>query len=362
MENTVQRRVTRSVAVRDKWIGGDAPILVQSMTSTCTADVDLTCAQIERLFQTGCELVRVAVPDMDTARILGRIVERSPLPVAADIHFDPDIALAALDQGVDKLRLNPGNLKRKSALRAIVKKAGTRNVPIRIGVNAGSVDRRLLLKSGGVTPEVLVESAVNEIRLLEDLGFQNIVISMKAFDVPLLLEAHRMLAQVVSYPFHIGVTEAGTLLCGSVRSAVGIGALLAIGMGDTVRVSLTDDPCQEVKIAYEILKALNLRKKGPVIVSCPTCGRTRIDLVSLTRAVEEGMRKWDVPIKVAVMGCVVNGPGEARMADVGVAGGKGEGVIFRKGRIVRKVREADILNALFEEVALLIESGEHRQS
>ncbi len=354
----MERRVTRPVSVRDRKIGGDAPVLVQSMTSTCTADVDLTCAQIERLFQAGCELVRVAVPDMYTARILGSIVQKSPLPVAADIHFDPDLALAALDQGVDKLRLNPGNIKRKSALRAIVKKAGARNVPIRIGVNAGSVDKHLLRQYGGLTSEVLVQSALDEIRRLEALDFQDIVISMKAFDVPLLLEAHRNLAQLVNYPFHIGVTEAGTLLCGAVRSAVGIGALLAMGMGDTVRVSLTEDPCEEVKIAYEILKALNLRKKGPVIVSCPTCGRTRIDLVSLTKAVEKGMSQWDVPLKVAVMGCVVNGPGEARMADIGVAGGKGEGVIFRKGRIVRKVREADILSALFEEVALLIKSGE----
>lgn len=336
-------------------------MLVQSMTSTRTADVAGTCAQIDRLAQAGCELVRVAVPDMETAGALGAIVERSPVPVAADIHFDPDIALAALDQGVDKLRLNPGNLKRKSALREIVRRASARGVPIRIGVNAGSVDRSLLKEHGDLTAEVLVKSALMEVRRLEDLSFRDIVISMKAFDVPLLLEAHRLLAQQVDYPFHIGVTEAGTLLRGSVRSAVGIGALLAMGMGDTVRVSLTEDPVEEIKVAYEILKALNLRKRGPVIVSCPTCGRTRIDLVGLAKAVEEGMSRWDAPIRVAVMGCVVNGPGEARMADIGVAGGKGEGAIFRKGRIIRKVREEDILSALFEEVAQMIESGDYQR-
>lgn len=350
MSDLFKRRLTRVVKVRGREIGGSSPILVQSMTNTNTANVSATCEQIRRLEDVGCEMVRVAVPDMESARAIEKIVKQSNIPVVADIHFDWRLAVEALEHGVDKLRLNPGNLRQKDRLKDIVRLAKSRSVPIRVGVNAGSLDKALIKKFGGVTPEALVESALSEIRRLEALEFYDILVSIKAFDVPVMIKAHEFLARLIDYPFHVGVTESGSLLSGSIRSSVGIGCLLAMGIGDTIRVSLTTDPCEEVRVAYEILKALNLRRRGPTIISCPTCGRTRIDLFRLLGEVEERLKGRIEDIKVAVMGCVVNGPGEARQADIGIAGGRGEGVVFRKGKILRKVREDEIVPVLFEEI------------
>jgi (E)-4-hydroxy-3-methylbut-2-enyl-diphosphate synthase len=347
------RRPCRTLRAGDREIGGSSPILVQSMTTTKTHDIEATVEQIHRLAALGCELIRVAVPDMRAARALGGIISRVSIPVAADIHFDPELALESLRQGVHKLRLNPGNLRRKDALKDIACLARKRSVPIRIGVNAGSLDRAVIRAFGGVTAEAVVESALSEIKRLEALDFHDIVVSLKSFDVPLMVKAHLVLAREVDYPFHIGVTEAGSEFSGSIRSAVGTGILLSRGIGDTIRVSLTADPAREVEAAYEILKTLGLRRRGPTIVSCPTCGRTGIDLISLLRQVEEGLRECRNDIKVAVMGCVVNGPGEARDADIGIAGGTGEAVLFVKGRITRKVKEEEIVTALLEEIEKL---------
>jgi len=329
-------------------------VLVQSMTSTVTEDIEATCEQISRLAGEGCELVRCAVPTMKAAKALGAIVSCSPIPVAADIHFDWRLAMEALEQGVDKLRLNPGNLHHKEKIGEIVAKAASRRVPIRIGVNAGSLDRVLVEKYGGVVAGAMVESALAEIRRLEAHDFTDIVISLKSFNVPLMMEAYGLLAPSTAYPFHIGVTEAGTLLSGSVRNAVGAACLLMEGMGDTIRVSLSADPCQEVRVAYEILKTLGLRKRGATVISCPTCGRTGIDIQRLAGEVEEALAHSPHEVTVAVMGCVVNGPGEARQADIGIAGGKGEAVVFRKGKITRKVKEDEILGALLEELEKFI--------
>lgn len=350
MDRLSKRRVTNVIRVRGLEIGGTSPVIVQSMTNTDTEDIRATCEQIRRLEEAGCEMVRVAVPDMTAARAIEKIVDRTSIPVVADIHFDWRLAMEAMERGAHKLRLNPGNLRQKARLRDIVKLAGARSVPIRVGVNAGSLDRALIQRHGGVNAEALVESALGEIRRLESLDFHHIVVSMKAFDVPMMMEAHALLARFVDYPFHIGVTESGSLLPGSIRSSVGIGCLLMMGIGDTIRVSLTADPCEEVMAAYEILKSLNLRERGPTIISCPTCGRTKIDLMSLLAEVEERIKDCRENIKVAVMGCVVNGPGEARQADVGIAGGRGEGVLFRNGRIVKKVGESEIVASLLEEV------------
>jgi (E)-4-hydroxy-3-methylbut-2-enyl-diphosphate synthase len=349
MEKSSGRRKTEQVFVRGRALGGDAPVLVQSMTSTATEDIEATSEQISRLAEEGCELARCAVPTMKAAKALGAIVSRSSIPVAADIHFDWRLAMEALEQGVDKLRLNPGNLHNREKLGDIVAKARSRRVPIRIGVNAGSLDRVLMEKYGGVAAGAMAESALTEIRRLEAYDFTDIVISLKSFHVPLMIEAYRALALSTAYPFHIGVTEAGTLLSGSVRNAVGITCLLMGGMGDTVRVSLAADPCQEVRVAYEILKTLGLRKRGPTVIACPTCGRTGIDIMRLAGEVEAALLHSPHEVTVAVMGCVVNGPGEARQADIGIAGGKGEAVVFRKGIITRKVKENEILEALLEE-------------
>lgn len=343
-------RDSRQVEIGGVKIGGGAPVAVQSMTKTDTRDAGRTLAQIKELAACGCELIRVAVPDAEAAAALRRIKAESPIPVIADIHFDHRLALEALAAGVDGLRLNPGNIGGRDKVRLVVRAAKKRGVPIRIGVNAGSLERRLLGKYGGVTAEAMVESALDHVRLLEDLDFTAIKLSVKAADIPLMLDAYRRLARLVDYPLHVGVTEAGTLRGGLVKNAVGIGILLAEGIGDTIRVSLSADPHYEVWAAWEILKALGLRRRGVEFISCPTCGRCEIDLIRIASAVEERLQGVTEPLKVAVMGCVVNGPGEAREADIGLAGGKGVGLLFRKGEPVRTVPEAAMVEELIEEI------------
>jgi (E)-4-hydroxy-3-methylbut-2-enyl-diphosphate synthase len=325
------------------------------MTNTDTRDVGSTLAQIERLAAVGCEIIRVAVPDDTAAAALKDIKRQSPIPVIADIHFDHRLALIAITNGVDGLRLNPGNIGSADRVKAVVQAAKERRIPIRIGVNAGSLDKVLLEKYGGVTPQAMVESAMQHVAILEDLDFTDIKISLKAFDVPMLAEAYDLMAEKVDYPFHIGVTEAGTVQTGAVRSAVGIGVLLSRGLGDTLRVSLTGDPVHEVWVGYEILKALGLRERGPTIVSCPTCGRTEINLIPVAEEIEKRTRHLKKPIKIAVMGCVVNGPGEAREADIGIAGGKGVALLFKKGQVLRKIREEDMVEELLAEIEAMAE-------
>lgn len=344
---------TRPVMVGAVKIGGGAPVAVQSMTNTDTRDVSATIHQINELAQVGCEVIRVAVPDQQAAAALPAIKEGITLPLIADIHFDFRLALAALQAGVDGLRINPGNIGGKAKVQEVVAAARERSVPIRIGVNAGSLEKELLKKYGGVTADAMVESALNHIHLLEELNYQEIKVSLKASNIPLMLEAYRKLSARVDYPMHIGVTEAGTIKSGTIKSAVGIGALLAQGIGDTIRVSLTGHPKHEVHVAWEILKALGLRRRGVELISCPTCGRTQINLIRIAEQVEEKLAAVDKPIKVAVMGCAVNGPGEAREADVGIAGGKGVGLIFRHGEIIRQVPEEDLLEELMKEIEKL---------
>jgi len=355
----MQRRKSRPVRLGGVTVGGDAPVSVQSMTNTDTADIISTRAQIDRLVEAGCEIVRVAVPDQQAVNALPEIMQGLTVPLVADIHFDYRLALAAIAAGVDGLRINPGNIGGRDKVVAVVQAAQRRHIPIRIGVNAGSLEKDLLRE--GVTSEAMVQSALRHVAILEELGFNDIKISLKASDVPLMLTAYRMLADKVDYPFHIGVTEAGTLFAGSIKSAVGIGSLLWEGLGDTVRVSLTGDPVQEVRAAYEILKALGLRKRGAELISCPTCGRTRIDLTSIANEVEQRLAFIKQSIKVAVMGCVVNGPGEAKHADVGIAGGKGEGLIFRKGQIIRKVPENMLVEELMKEIEQIIQGGNENE-
>ena len=346
----MERRLTRQLEVGKVKVGGTAPIAVQSMTNTKTSDPVATLEQINRLAEAGCDIVRCAVPDMAAAEGLKTIVAESPIPVIADIHFDYKLALAAIEAGVDGLRLNPGNIGGNDRVAAVVEAAKKRNIPIRIGVNAGSLPKDLLEKYGHPTPEALVEAAWRHIRILEELDYKNIKISLKAHDVPLTLAAYRLMASQCDYPLHVGITEAGTVNSGIIKSAVGIGTLLAEGIGDTIRVSLTGDPVREVKVGFEILKSLGLREYGPTLISCPTCGRTQINLEKLALEVEKRLAEISEPITVAVMGCVVNGPGEAREADVGIAGGINEGLIFRKGEVLKKVAEADIIDELFAEI------------
>lgn len=346
----IERRKTRQLHVGSVAVGGDAQIAVQSMTNTHTDDAAATLEQIKRLAEAGCDIIRCAVPDMAVAEGLKTICKESPIPVIADIHFDYKLALAAIEAGVDGLRLNPGNIGGEEKVRAVVEAAKKRNIPIRIGVNAGSLPKDLLEKYGHPTAEALVEAAWRHIHILEAMDYRNIKISLKAHDVPLTLEAYRLMAAQCDYPLHVGITEAGTVNSGIIKSAVGIGTLLAEGIGDTIRVSLTGDPVNEVRVAYDILKALGLREYGPTLISCPTCGRTRISLEKLALEVEKRLDGIKEPITVAVMGCVVNGPGEAREADVGIAGGVGEGLVFRKGEILRKVPEDQLVSELFAEI------------
>ena len=366
MSLVAPRRKTRVLNVGGVGIGGDNPIRVQSMTTADTRDPVATLEQIRKLHQAGCEIVRVAVPDRKAAAALPQIVPFSPVPLIADIHFEHTLALKALDAGIHGLRLNPGNIRKPEDVREVVTKAKERNTPIRIGVNFGSVAPMTEefvdeMASQGASQlelraEWLVRSAVGHIKILEDLDFGQIKVSLKAFEVPVLVEAYRRFARLPNdYPLHLGVTEAGTPRAGSVRSAVGIGTLLALGIGDTIRVSLTTDPVEEVFVGYEILKSLELRQKGATMIACPTCGRVEVDLFKLANQVDEFLATVDEPIRVAVMGCVVNGPGESRDADVGLAAGNGKGVIFRKGKIVRTIAEADMLDALKHEIGLVLE-------
>ncbi len=327
------------------------------MTSTDTRDVKGTLEQIARLKEAGCELVRVAVPDREAALAIGRIKAGTDLPLVADIHFDYRLALLCLEQGVDKLRLNPGNIGDRKRVQAVVAGARARGVPIRIGVNAGSLEKDLEEKYGRHSPVALVESALRHVAILEAEGFHDIIISLKATDVAITLEAYKLIAQRTNYPLHVGITEAGTSWAGTIRSAVGIGSILSLGIGDTIRVSLTADPVEEVRVAYEILKALGLREWGPVLISCPTCGRCEINLMALARSVEEKLKGIKAPLKVAVMGCVVNGPGEAADADFGIAGGRGVGLLFRKGRIIKKLPQEQLVAALLQEIEAYLGRG-----
>ena len=346
-----ERHKTRVVRIGDVAIGGDHPIRIQSMCNTKTEDVEATVAQIRALTATGCEIVRVAVPTVAAAEAVGEIRRQIKIPLVADIHFDYRLALAAMEHGADKIRINPGNIGEDWKLREVVNAAKERNIPIRVGVNSGSLEKDLLQKYGGVTAEGIVESALEKVRRIEELGYENLVISIKSSDVLMCIRAHELLAAETDYPLHIGITEAGTLLRGTVKSAVGLGVILYEGIGDTIRVSLTGDPLEEIKAAREILKSLGLRKGGVEVVSCPTCGRTEIDLIGLANRVESLVERYsDLDVRVAVMGCVVNGPGEAREADFGVAGGKGAGVLIRKGEVIRTMPEAELLPALEAEL------------
>ena len=344
------KKTTRQIHIGPVAIGGDAPCSVQSMCSTDTRDVAATIDQIKRLAGVGCELVRCAVPDMDAAVALGQIKKLSPIPVIADIHFDYKLALRVLEGGIDGLRLNPGNIGDRWKVAEVVKSAAERRVPIRIGVNAGSLEKELLALYGHPTAEAMAESALGHIRILEDLNYREIKVSLKASDVMKTVSAYRILSERVDYPMHIGITEAGTIFSGTIKSSVGLGILLADGIGDTLRVSLTGDVLDEVRVGYEILKSLGLRQRGVNFISCPTCGRCQINLIKVAEDVERRLQGIDKRITVAVMGCAVNGPGEAREADVGIAGGKGEGLLFRHGEIVRKVPEDQLADALIEEI------------
>ena len=351
----IQRKKTRQIHIGPVAIGGGAPISVQSMTNTKTTDTEATVAQIRALQAAGCDIVRLAVPDMDAAKNLGNIIKQVRVPLIADIHFDYKLAIEAIHQGISALRLNPGNIGGEEKVKAVVQEAKAARIPIRIGVNAGSLDKKILAKYGGITPKAMVASAMEHVHILEAQDFYDMKISLKAHDVPLTLAAYRLMSETCDYPLHLGITEAGTVNTGIIKSAVGIGALLAEGIGDTLRVSLTGDPVVEVRVANEILKSLGLKEYGPTLVACPTCGRTSIDLPAIAAQVEKKLAVMTDPIEVAVMGCVVNGPGEARGADVGIAGGKGEGLIFRKGEIIRKVPENQLVSELFKEIDAIIE-------
>ena len=345
------RRKTRAVQVGRLTMGGHAPIVVQSMTKTDTREVGKTVEQIQQMEAAGCEMARLAVPDIEAAKALAEIRKRCPDSIlVADIHFQYKFALMALDAGMDKLRINPGNIGDAEKVRMVVRRAQERKVPIRIGVNAGSLERRLLEKYGYPTPEAMVESALYHLRILEDLGFTDTVVSLKASNVKLCVSAYRLLAKQVDYPFHLGITEAGTQFTGTVKSCVGMGMLLAEGIGDTIRVSLATDPVEEVRVAYEMLKALELRSRGPVVIACPTCGRLEVDLFKIAADIEKATAHIKMPLSLAVMGCAVNGPGEAREADLGVAAGRGNGMIYREGKAIRRVSEEEIVPALLEEI------------
>ena len=353
-ERQVKKRKSRRIYVGRVPIGDGAPIAVQSMTNTDTRDVSSTIAQIKRLEDAGCEIVRLAVPDEIAAHALSRIKGEVSAPLIADIHFDYRLAIAAMKAGADGLRINPGNIGGRDKLEKVIDEARTRGVPIRIGVNSGSLQKDILDKYGHPTAEAMAESALEHIRLFEEMDFTNIKISMKSSNVLDTISAYRLLSHQTDYPFHLGITEAGTLISGTVKNAIGIGLLLYEGIGDTMRVSLSRDPSEEIKSAYEILRALDLRHRGPEIISCPTCGRTEIDLFSIVEAVEKGLHGITASPKVAVMGCVVNGPGEAREADIGIAGGRGQGVLFKKGEVVGKFPEEELATVLIKEVKKLV--------
>lgn len=346
----IQRKRTRQVRVGKVEIGGGAPISVQSMTITDTRDVEGSLVQIYQLAAEGCEIVRLAVPDQAAARALAEIKPRSPIPIVADIHFDHRLALLALEAGVDKLRINPGNIGSRERTRIVAKAAKARGVPIRIGANIGSLSKAVLRRFGRPCAEALVESALEDVKVLQDLDFHDIVISVKASEVPMAVEAYTMISERVDYPLHVGITEAGTAWAGGIKSAAGIGAILARGIGDTIRVSLAADPVEEVRAGFEILKSLGLRTRGVQLVACPSCGRAEVDIIAIAQEVERRLARLDAPVKVAVMGCAVNGPGEARMADLGIACGRGMGLLFKGGKIIASLPESQLVDALMEQV------------
>lgn len=345
-----ERKMTREVSVGNVKIGGGNPISVQSMTNTDTRDVKKTVEQIKRLEKVGCDIVRVAVVDMDAAKSISKIKEQINIPIIADIHFDYRLALEAINQGVDGIRINPGNIGSIERVKAVVEKCKERDLKIRIGVNGGSLEKELLKKYGSPTAEALVESAMGHVKILEDLDFHNIVISLKSSDIYTAVEAYELMSQKVDYPLHIGITEAGGVRAGTIKSSIGIGSLLLKGIGDTMRISLTGDPVEEVKVGKDILRSLNLLNDKIKIVSCPTCGRCNIDLISIANEVENKIQDIDKNMTVAIMGCVVNGPGEAREADIGIAGGKGQGILFKKGEIVRKIPADKLVEELLDEI------------
>lgn len=349
------RKETKTIKIGNKVIGGGNPILIQSMTNTKTEDIKSTTEQILKLEAAGCDIIRCAVPTMEAALAIKEIKKSIHIPLVADIHFDYRLAIAAIENGADKVRINPGNIGGYEKLKAVVEAAKEKAVPIRVGVNSGSLEKELVEKYGGVTPEGLVESALDKVKAIEDMGYDNLVISIKSSDVLMCVKAHELIADKTNYPLHVGITESGTLLSGNIKSAVGLGIMLYEGIGDTIRVSLTGDPVEEVKSAKLILKTLGLRKGGVELVSCPTCGRTQIDLISLAEQVENMIQEFDMDIKVAVMGCAVNGPGEAKEADIGIAGGRGEGILIKKGQVIRKVPEDKLLEALKEELLTMQE-------
>lgn len=349
----MNKKLTKQIMVGNVKLGGDAPVVIQSMTNTDTRDAKKTLDQIRSLYNAGCEIIRCAVIDMEAAKALKEITTYSPVPVVADIHFDYKLALEAIDNGVSALRINPGNIGSKERIQKVVSKAKEKNIPIRIGVNSGSLEKDILEKYKVPNAEALVSSALRHIKILEDEDFFDIVVSIKSSNVKTMIEAYRLISEKVDYPLHLGVTESGTIFKGTIKSSVGIGTLLAEGIGDTIRVSLTSDPIEEIKVAKEILKALGLRKEGLEFVSCPTCGRTEINLIKIANEVEKRLEKVNKNIKVAVMGCIVNGPGEAREADIGIAGGKGVGIIFKKGQIIKKVKEEDLVEELMKEIESL---------
>ena len=345
-----KRRMCREVSVGNVKIGGNNPISIQSMTNTDTRDAKATIAQIKRLEDVGCEIVRVAVPDMEAAKNIGEIKRNVNIPVIADIHFDYRLALEAIEQGVDGVRINPGNIGDIERVKLIVNKCKERNLKIIIGVNGGSLEKELLEKYGSATPEALVESALNHVKILEDLDFYNIVISLKSSDIYKTLDAYELISKKVDYPLHIGITESGSIKRGTIKSSIGVGALLLKGIGDTMRISLTGDPTEEVLVGKEILRSLDLLNDRIKVISCPTCGRCNIDLISVVNEVEEKINHMEKDITVAIMGCAVNGPGEAKEADIGIAGGKGEGLLFKKGEIVRKIKGNNLVEELLEEI------------
>jgi len=347
----IRRRDTRRIHVGDVPVGGHAPVAVQSMTNTCTSDVDATVAQIHRLVDAGCEIIRVAVPDADATAAIGRIRPQVPIPIIADIHFDHRLAVASVRAGAHGLRINPGNIGSLKKVRAVVDCAREHGVSIRIGVNAGSLEKDLRDAHGGVTSQAMVASAMRHIDHIRGLDFHELKVSIKASDVPKTVESYRLLSEKTDLPLHVGVTEAGGLFAGITKSAVGIGMLLAEGIGDTIRVSLTRDPVEEIRVGYEILRALDIRRRGPEIISCPTCGRCQINLFHIAEQVEAVLANSKAPIKIAIMGCMVNGPGEAREADIGIAGGDGTGILFKKGSVVRKFPQEELVDVLLEAIA-----------
>jgi len=344
------RKNSKEVKIGNVWIGGSHPIAIQSMTNTKTEDVEATVKQILALEAAGCEIIRCAAPTMEAAKAFADIKKQIHIPLVADIHFDYRLAIAAMENGADKVRINPGNIGSAEKIKAVVDVARERNIPLRVGVNSGSLEKHLIEKYGGVTAEGLVESALHQAALIEDMGYDNLVISIKSSDVLMCVRAHELIADKTMHPLHVGITESGTVTSGNIKSSIGLSLILGQGIGDTIRVSLTADPVEEIASAKQILKTLGLRKGGIEVVSCPTCGRTRIDLISLAKQVEELVKNYPLDIKVAVMGCVVNGPGEAREADLGIAGGIGEGLVIKKGEILRKVKEEELLSELKAEL------------